>query len=586
MSRRKTAGDSEQQLTERDRWMAMVDGLCRSCAWPPGEGPIERVQTHISVVLLGRRLVLKMKKPVDLGFLDYTTREKRRRSCEAEVRLNRRLCRDLYIRVQPIREVGGEPHITGADTGRILDYGVLMRRLPAEGMLDHLVAQNAVSEQMIDRIARRLSAFHRHACRGPEVDAFGSEETIAANWEENFAQAAPFIGRTIGREEFDFLAEWARSWMAGQRDLLRSRVQKGRIRDGHGDLRCESICIGPLPGEPAPGGIRIFDCIEFNDRFRCGDVAGEAAFLAMDLDAHGRGDLGYYFAERYAAYAQDDDLFPLLPFYRCYRAYVRGKVSSFCLDAPEFSPAEREAAAGSAKRYFELARRYASPLASPAVVAVMGLSGTGKTSIARAIAGELGLRVVSSDIVRREIFGDSDSGSGGRDAPAAAAPYGTGRYSPEAKRQTYDVMLERGRELLCRDGGVLLDATFQRKEDRDRAQATAEASGAQFRLIECRSSPERVRERLEQRAAAAATAGAAGGYGHSEADWETYLRQREAFDPVREAHCACLRLDNDTGLSATAQAAADWLRRQCGRSGGEEQNLSTDRCAFPHSAPQ
>jgi aminoglycoside phosphotransferase family enzyme/predicted kinase len=536
-SRSASDGDGSEKVT----WIDRIESLRRPSAWPPGEGPIEKVQTHVSIILLGRNLVAKLKMPLDLGFLYYTTVEKRRRACEAEVALNRRLCPDTYLGVRPIVEVAGESWIDfdGAATGRIVDYAVLMNRLPARAMLDRMVDDGTVSESAIDRVASRLAAFHESARRGPDVDRFGSQEVIWRNWDENFTQAVPYIGRPLSAETFALVRDWITRWMADHQGLLRQRVRDGRICDGHGDVRCDSVCI---TGEAADD-ICIYDCIEFSERFRCGDTAAEVAFLAMDLDARGRGDLGYLCAERYAGYAADPGLFALLPFYRCYRAFVRGKVMSFCLDGAEFSSAEQDAAAASARRFFDRARRYAAPLQEPTVIVVSGLSGTGKTSIARAIAGELGLRVVSSDVVRRRVFA-------GEEEPVS---YGSGRYSAEATRLTYEAMLERGRALLEEGGGVVLDATFRRAADRERAQEMATAAGARFRLIECRLPAELVRERLMRRAGQ--------GYGNSEATWDTYLRQLREYEPVAPpAAGTCLVLDNDAPLDENSRRAADWLR--------------------------
>jgi predicted kinase len=291
------------------------------------------------------------------------------------------------------------------------------------------------------------------------------------------------------------------------------------------------------------GAICIYDCIEFNDRFRCGDVASEAAFLAMDLDARGRPDLGYFFTEAYQRRTGDGDFFKLLPFYRCYRAYVRGKVLSFRLNEAEFSERECEDAATRAGNFFDLARRYASRLKKPTVIAVGGLSGTGKTSIARAIAGELGLRVISADAVRRSLFREAKR----------PAPYGEGAYTAEASRLTYQTMIERGREMLGSDRGVILDATFQRDDDRSMAERMATDARAEWRLIECRLAPELVHKRIEERAAQKE--------GLSDATWEIYLRQRDKSGVLcRDSDGRSLALDTGGNLAATARAASDWLR--------------------------
>jgi predicted kinase len=263
----------------------------------------------------------------------------------------------------------------------------------------------------------------------------------------------------------------------------------------------------------------------------------------MDLDARGRPDLGYYFCERYHARADDPQLFALLPFYRCYRAYVRGKVLSFRLDEPELSQAEQDKAAARARHYFELARRYAAPLTQPTVIVVAGSSGTEKTSVARAIAGELGLRVISSDAVRASLFGEAKQ----------PADYGAGVYSKAATRRTYQQLLAAAQALLKADGGVILDATFLQESERKMAREMAASAGARWRLIECRLPDDLVEQRLRQRAERKD--------GLSDATWEIYLAQSKERPAVAcVGNPAHLALDTSGKLSAAGQAAADWLR--------------------------
>ncbi|HYM00700.1 MAG TPA: AAA family ATPase [Blastocatellia bacterium] len=521
--------------------------------WTDEDRPIQIIETHISTVFLGQNHVLKMKKPVNFGFLDYTTLEKRLEACRAEVELNRRLSPHVYLRVQPVSEIDGVLHLSGA--GQIVDYGVLMRRLPADRMLDHLVANGLVTEAMIERVSERLCSFHENARRGPEIDRYGSIETIRGNWTESFEQVAPYAGRTIDPEPLRRIEDWVFSGLEEMRPLFEQRVRSGRIRDGHGDLRCESVC---MTGETPPGDIVIFDCIEFNDRFRYADVSSEVAFLSMDLDIRGRPDLGYYFAECYKARSGDSDLFSLLPFYKCYRAFVRGKVLSFRLDQPGLSDGEKHSAHARARVYFDYARRYSNLPPCPFVVAVGGLSGTGKTSLARAIASELGLKVISADRVRKSIFGDE----------LADQRYGEGAYSPAANVTTYSKMLEMASESMKLGRPVVLDATFRRRPDREAARELASSLGAAFRLIICQLAPSLIKERLDKRRRLKD--------GHSDARWETYLRQRNEFDPVDRskfgtagryestvAGCqesATLNLNTERALSHCAREATDWLR--------------------------
>lgn len=523
------------EKTDLATWLKMVEQLRNAPEWPEDELPIEMKQTHISVLLLSRSRVIKLKKPVDFGFLDYTTLNKRLKACENEIRLNRRLCPDTYIGLGGVIDLDGQVRLSGR-TGKLIDYCVWMKRLPEERMLDRMVANNAITETVIDRVVSRLCEFHAEALRGPEIAKWGGLDEIRHNWEENFTQTEPFIGRTISDSAYDAIRLWVNEELEGKAGLFDRRVREGRIVDGHGDLRCESVCV-------TDGAICIYDCIEFNDRFRCGDVASEAAFLAMDLDARGRPDLSYFFAEAYQRRTGDVDFFALLPFYRCYRAYVRGKVLSFRLNEAEFSEEEREDAAARAGNFFELARRYASRLRNTTVIAVGGLSGTGKTAVARAIAGELGLQVISSDAVRQSLFGAAKN-------PAA---YGDGVYTHEANRLTYRKMIESAGDSLKEGRGVILDATFRDAEALAMARSMAAESGAQWRLIECSLAPDLVRSRLDERAARRE--------GLSDADWEIYLRQREESAKLKtEPGARHLTLDTSGSLAATGRVASDWLR--------------------------
>lgn len=526
-----------EEKTELKSWLKMIEQLRHAPEWPVDELPIEMKQTHISVLFLGRKHVIKLKKPVDFGFLDYTTLKNRQQACDDEVRLNRRLCPDIYLGIGDVIETDGQIHFSG-HAGKIVDYYVWMKRLPDDRMLDQLVIRNQVTEGMIDRIAGRLSEFHRIALRGPDVAKWGSPAEIRHNWEENFAQTEAFIGRTISASTYKSIREWVDSWLEKNTDLFDRRVREGRIVDGHGDVRCESVCV-------KEDAVCIYDCIEFNDRFRCDDVASEAAFLAMDLDARGRPDLGYFFTESYQRRTGDKEFFTLLPFYRCYRAFVRGKVLSFQLNEAEFTAEEHLTAANQAANYFEMARRYALRLRRPTVVAVGGLSGMGKTSVARAIASELGLRVVSTDAVRQSLFGVAKQPSG----------YGEGVYTAESNRLTYRKMIEKARERLIEDGGVVLDATFRQADDRRMARDLALKTGAEWRFIECHLTPELVRARLAERAARKE--------GFSDATWEIYLRQRaETASPDVETDYESLRLDTAGTLLETCHTATDWLRKR------------------------
>ena len=473
------------------------------------------IQTHISAVLVGQDRVLKLKKPVDFGFLDYTTPEKRLAACRAEVELNSRLSPEIYLGVETVGE------------GEERDYGVLMRRLRRERMLDELVRRGEVTEAMIREIAAVVARFHEGARRGPEVDRYGEWGVIAGNWRENFAQTE---GMAWAGERA-LVRRWVEGELAREAGRFAERVAGGHIVDGHGDLRCESVNVAER--------IFVFDCIEFNERFRCGDTAGEVAFLAMDLAARGRPDLGYYFVEEYLRLRPDGGLRGVEPFYRCYRAYVRGKVAGFRLGEAEFSEAEREAARVEAGSYFDAARRYADRVGARTVVVVVGLPGTGKTAVARAVAGELGWRVISTDAVRRGLFGTAKG----------PAEFGAGVYGREASEATYREVLARAGAALAEEGGVVLDGTFAEEGRREAVRGWAAGKGARLRVVECVLAGERVRERLAGRAER--------GDGLSDADWGIYQRQAAGYRGWGEE---ALRLDTAEALGGVGRRAAEWVR--------------------------
>ena len=329
----------------------VVNALMKPEAYEENPGSIELVQTHISFVFLTRRFVYKVKKAVNLGFLDFTTLEKRLFFCEKELKLNRRLCRDMYLEVVPINKAYA---IKIKGEGETVEYAVKMKRMPQEKMMSKLLEKNQVDNTLVDRIAQIIADFHSKAQTDSRISEFGSVETIETNWNENFEQTEPYVGKTISLEDFKLIREKVADFVTGNMTLFEKRIAEGRVRDCHGDIHSGNIF--------ATDGIYIFDAIEFNERFRYSDVAADMAFLAMDLDFRRRSDLSDFFVERYVIYSGDQELTKLLPFYECYRAYVRGKVVGFKLNDPNVSNEDKNAAAEEAEAYFKLALDYAKIL--------------------------------------------------------------------------------------------------------------------------------------------------------------------------------------------------------------------------------
>lgn len=466
------------------------------------------VETHISWVFLAGDFVYKVKKPVDFGFLDYSSLDLRRHFCHEEVRLNRRLCGGAYLGVVPIVERAG--NVCVDQPGTPIEYAVWMRRLPAERMLDRLIRDGHASETMIERVAERVAAFHGQADRGPRIDPYGSLEAIRFNWDENFTQTEPYVGRAISARQFQGVRAYVEGFLSRHADLFGRRVADGRIRDCHGDMRAESICL--------TDELCIFDCIEFSERLRCGDTASELAFLAMDIDARGRPDLAYWLVDRYLWATGDPELRALLPFYASYRAFVRGKVQSFRLDQPVRAEGEHRTALRRARHYFELAYSYARVPEEPRLVLVCGLSGTGKTTAARALGQRLNAVVYSSDRVRKELAGVPATARG----PQA---FEAGLYAPAVTERTYARLTELAREKLSAGTSVVLDATFSRASDRIAAVEVARSFGIPACIVECRCAEPTVIERIHRRAAS--------GEGASDADESVYFGQRGTIQPVR-----------------------------------------------------
>ena len=329
----------------------VVEALMKPEAYDEEPGRIELTQTHISFVFLTRNFVYKMKKAVDLGFLDFTTLEKRRFFCEKELELNRRLCESMYLEVVPINR-SNVIKIKGQ--GEAVEYAVKMKRMPQEKMMNRLLEENKVDNKLIDRIAKIIAEFHSKAETNKRISEFGSLNIVETNWKENFDQTLEFVGKTVSVKNFKLIRERVDDFMKKNTSFFEARMEEGRVRDCHGDIHSGNIFVTDR--------IYIFDAIEFNERFRYSDVASDVAFLAMDLDFKGRTDLSSFFVEKYAKYSGDQELTKLLPFYKCYRAYVRGKVISFKLQDPNVGSEEKGAAMKEAKAYFKLASAYAKIL--------------------------------------------------------------------------------------------------------------------------------------------------------------------------------------------------------------------------------
>ncbi len=490
-------------------------------SFPNNPKNLEIIQTHISYVFISDNVVHKIKKPVNFGFLDFTTLELRKHFCEKEVELNRRLCPDIYLGVVPISEREGSYYLESSEN--IVEYAVKMKKLPIHGMMEELIREGSLTKDHIDLIVDILVPFFKKARTGKGIDEYGSIETVSFNTEENFTQTKGYVGRAINRWRYSEIIEWTRSFLKKNKALFESRISGGFIREGHGDLYSANICFDDLKK------VYIFDCIEFNERFRCGDVASDIAFLRMDLDFHGLSELSDYFVNSYVEKSGDRDLLKVLNFYKCYRAYVRGKIGCFTSDDQALSEEKRKEALDTARRYFDLAYLYAER--KPKVFVVFGLSGTGKSTLARALAKETLAEWIPSDIVRKSLLGIAPTDH-------HYEPFEKGIYSREYTEKTYTKMVDLAKEALLKGRDVILDATF-----RDRAYREKVAQDLSFidvYWIWCFADDSVLRERFMRRKESEDI---------SDARWEIYLAQKEKFEAPDEVDPQKLiKLDTSEGV--------------------------------------
>lgn len=441
---------------------------------------IELRETHVSCVYLADQRVYKIKKPVNLGFLDFTTLESRHHFCLQEVLLNRRFAPDTYLGVIPIRLHDGAIILNGTK-GEIIEYAVEMRRLPEERMLDQLLECND-PDLPIDvlRLASSLAQIHQ----GSPVSNAADEDRVSiarVNWEENFKQVMAYAGATISQRGLDLCRNAMEQALKELAPLIRSRHATGRTRDVHGDLHADHICL-TYP-------ISIYDCIEFNRRFRVDDILADLAFLLMDLDKRGRADLGLIIEQTWSILLNERIEPALLRFYKIYRAFVRGKVHSFLVDAPALAHDERHIGRVRAREYFNLALGYLAP---QTLYLTCGTMGSGKTTLSHALARAVCGIHLRSDLIRKELSGLDPQ-------EHDTAPYAQGIYTPQITQQTYAQLFTLTQRELTKGHSVIVDAAFSSQRERDRFRQLATESGLPFVLLHLSCDETIALQRLERR---------------------------------------------------------------------------------------
>lgn len=428
---------------------ALARAWARACG-----GDAEPIETHASIVVLSRDRAFKFRKPVDLGFLDYRTLDARRRDCEEETRLNRRLAPEVYLGTYALlRDDAGSLLLASKPPvgAVILDWIVAMRRLPAEGMLDRLLAEDRVSGTAVETFARELAAFHESV--GPADPHFGSVEDLARRIETNLRRLREHaVERTgiLSTACADALERILPARLAAVAPTLERRRRAGRVREGHGDLHARNLCL-------VDGRIVAYDCLQFDRGLRTVDVASEVGFLAMDLAFRGHRELADAFVRAYADASGDAEVATLVPLFALHYAVIRAMVDAIRAGEPAIDDAERARLREEIRRHALLAAGYAS---GPALVLVAGLPLTGKSTLARAIAGPLRARILRSDEIRKELAGIAPNERGG-----------AALYAAEASDRTYAEVGARAERELAAGRSVVVDAAALERARRDALRA-------------------------------------------------------------------------------------------------------------------
>ena len=492
-----------------------LQDLLKPESYPNRPDSIKLLQTHLSWVFLAGDLVFKIKKPVDFGFLDFTTLEKRKFFCQEEIRLNKRLCPEIYLDVVPITKDGQAFHVNG--DGQPVEWAVKMKRMPDDGLMSALINRDEVTKRDIEEICHILAPFYEKAKAKEDKLYLGSIDVVRENCEENFIQTESFINKALSKDTFEQIRTYTRDFLSRNQALFEKRQRQGWIVEGHGDLYSANICF-----DREKNKIYIFDCIEFNERFRYGDVAVDVAFLAMDLDFLGLCDLSAYFIEKFRTEMKDEDLCLLLDFYKCYRAYVRGKIGCFTWASPEVDKETRETSLKMAKRYFQLALRYAGGIKStPTLYVFLGLSGTGKSTIARAFAEKKKISWFNSDIVRKELV------TGIPAHEKRLEPFGQGIYSPTFTKKTYRALSRLAGQELIIGKDAIVDATYLDKEKREQIAGLAKACGAKLVFIHCTCPDDIAIKRMSKRLESSDTV--------SDGRKEIFEKQQTIFRPPQSS---------------------------------------------------
>ncbi len=438
---------------------------------------VQLIQTHISYVLLTGEFAYKIKKPLNFGFLNYSTLEARQHFCEEELRLNQRGAAQIYLEVLPITQSAEGYQLGGA--GEAVEYAVKMQQFPQDTLLTNLFEQGKLTPELLQQLAKTIAEFHAKTASSDYIRSFGEVSQIRQAFDENFEQTVQYIGGPQTQQQFDETQAYCNQFFASQTALFEQRVAADRIRECHGDLHLRNIAYWHET-------LLLFDCIEFNESFRFVDVMFDVAYIVMDLEARQRPDLSSLFLNAYAEQTGDWEGLQVLPIYVNRQTYVRAKVTSFLLSDPGVPAAEKQQAQETAALYYRLAWQFSQPRQGKLMV-MSGLSGSGKSTTARQIAAQ-GAIQIRSDAVRKHLGGIPLEQRGGADL-----------YTPEMTEKTYARLLELGLALAAQGYAVVLDAKYDRVALRQQVIEQAASQQMPLQIIHCDAPLEVLKQRLDQR---------------------------------------------------------------------------------------
>jgi aminoglycoside phosphotransferase family enzyme/predicted kinase len=515
----------------------LIDALLNPAIYDHPVGEIRMVETHISWIILTGDYAYKIKKPVDLGFLDFSSLEKRHHYCQQELELNRRLAPELYLDVIAITGSAAQPQLNG--TGKVFEYAVKMRQFDPDKQLDKLLQRNALTTEQIDQLADTIAAFHQRVERASDNSPFGTVDVVWQPIQENFDQVGVRIEDTSDVARLERLLQWSQQSFKQLKQVISARKRDGFVRNCHGDMHLANITL-------IDDKVTVFDCIEFNDNFRWIDVISEVAFTTMDLIDRRKPDFAARLLDRYLQRTGDYAGLVLLQFYQVYRALVRAKVAIIRHSQGGLSAAESQMSLQQFREYCQLAESFTE--SKPATLYIAhGVSGSGKTTFTQPLLERYGMIRLRSDVERKRLFGLTAEQKSRSDT-------GTGIYTPSASEQTYQRLRELARHILQAGYSTIVDATFLKREQRHFFHELANELNVPFVILHFHADEMLLRQWVNERMVAARDA--------SEATIEVLEHQLKSEEPLTQEEADRI-ISIDSGRNDAVEKLIEAVNANC-----------------------